>query len=123
MPASDFQYFNPVAVLQKLHGDPAVLARLARAYRQELPQQISQLQPLAAMGNLDATRGLLHQLRATFGMFEARRAAAIERHISLALHTQGTVPADHLHSLACEMIGLDWELEQFLKSSLQAAEG
>ena len=117
MTAHSYRYFDPHGVLAKLHGDQTALMQLTQAYLRELPAQVNQLQPEFALQNVPALRATLHQIRATFGMFDARRGSALERWIIGRLDDGYAPTAEDLHGLICEMLGLSWELRLFLRQS------
>ncbi len=118
MSASTLQYFNPEAVLTKLHGDIHALERMSDAYLFELPDQLSRLPVLEASAcDMPLMRELVHQLTTTFGMFDAPRGPAILRRISDSLRTDQCPALDDIHALACEMIGLGLHLRHYLRNA------
>ncbi|GAB3252074.1 Hpt domain-containing protein [Chitinimonas naiadis] len=115
-----FQYFNPAAVMQKLDGDTAIASALVDAYLKELGPQIAKLAPDAVASDIKSARSVLHQLRTTFGMFEASRGQELERWIMQALDAGEMPPEDTWHALVCEMVGLGCDLRRFVAQNRQS---
>ncbi len=108
---TSYRYFNPEHALAPLRGDKQGFRLLAQAYAQELPLHLAQLQ----QHNLPALRQLLHQLSATFGIFQCQIGQDIVHTLRQHLTQSDDFPFEDSQQLEKIMNSLNEELTYYLQ--------
>lgn len=109
---TSYRYFNPERALAPLRGDKQGFRLLAQAYAQELPLHIAQLQ----QHKRPTLRQLLHQLSATFGIFQCQIGQDLVQTLRQRLSASDDFPFEECQQLEKTMNYLNEELTEYLET-------
>ncbi len=108
---------DPETALERIGGDPALLAELARMFRKESPGIVAQVRDAVALRNASALRRAAHRLKGSLGILAAEPAADaayVLENIGSSLDL--SLAEDAFQKLEVELRRLEPELEQIEKS-------
>jgi len=96
------------AVLQRVGGSPALLAKLVGMYRDELPAVLAELRATLVSG--EGLRRAAHRIAGTVGIFNAGQALALAREVEERAPQRPPELGARVEALCAELTRLDREL-------------